>query len=215
MAKNALDNNSSLGFLTLRAVFVFALQIASFIAASQDKYDVAVCNAMADKLSQVECLEGFKSKGTNDNQNTSRLAGGLGSPYPAGALKKGYITNADGAQCWFFQGGKTNQISYFYESTKGSYGVLVFDDPRCMSAEGADEIINKMMINNVIVRRYSHSDANFSTRVPEMRATSAMQVRGQCIQSRKYPAIGVMVDYIKESKSFTHVVHGAAVNGCD
>lgn len=132
---------------------------------------------------------------------------------PTGALKKGYIQNDKGEECWYTQVVKENN-SYFHGSLKGSNGIITFDKPTCMSDSGLGLDINKMMINNIISRWYSHSDANFQTRVSEMYKGSALQKRGKCIQSKKYPSIGITVDYFIKNNSITGVIHGSSVQGC-
>jgi len=74
--------------------------------------------------------------------------------------------------------------------------------------------VNKMMINNIITRRYSRSDANFQTKANELYPTSMLQIRGKCIQSKTYPAIGVMVYYEIKNNSITQVFHSQSIQGC-
>ncbi|AKJ93876.1 hypothetical protein TVD_00195 [Thioalkalivibrio versutus] len=73
---------------------------------------------------------------------------------------------------------------------------------------------NLMMINNIISRWYSHRDADFKTRADELYPGSMMQKRGYCIQSNKYPAIGITVDYEIRDASIVRVKHGSSVQGC-
>jgi hypothetical protein len=140
---------------------------------------------------------------------------GFGSPAIA-QQAKGYIQNDEGKKCWYTQI-KTADDTYFHsDGITSNTASLTFDDPLCMSDSGTGLglDINKMMINNVITRTYSHADADFGTRVSEMFSSSLLQIRGSCIQSGKYPAIGVTVDYIISNNSITGVVHGPAANGC-
>ncbi len=65
----------------------------------------------------------------------------------------------------------------------------------CMSDSGVGLFVNKMMINNTISKWYSHSVAAFQTRESEMFNGSELQKKGKCIQSKKYPLIGITVDY--------------------
>jgi len=44
--------------------------------------------------------------------------------------------------------------------------------------------------------------------------TSLLQKRGQCIQSKKYPAIGIVVDYEGSRDSIVRVRHGMSAKGC-
>ena len=83
-----------------------------------------------------------------------------------------------------------------------------------MSDKGLGLDVNKMMINNIISRWYSHRDAKFQTRVSEMFNGSLMQKKGKCIQSKTYPLIGITVDYLIENNSITGVIHGSSIQGC-
>jgi hypothetical protein len=73
---------------------------------------------------------------------------------------------------------------------------------------------NKMLINNIISKWYSHADAAFQTRKSELYATSVLQVRGQCMQSEKYPAAGVVVEYKTNENSIFQVRHALSVGAC-
>ena len=132
---------------------------------------------------------------------------------PEKALKRGYIQNDNGKECWYTQVIKENN-TYFHSTLKGTNGIITFDNPKCMSDSGLGLDINKMMINNIISRWYSHSDADFQTRVSEMYNGSTMQIKGKCIQSKKYPIIGITVDYLIKDNSITNVIHGSSVQGC-
>jgi hypothetical protein len=132
---------------------------------------------------------------------------------PTGALKKGYIQNDKGDECWYTQVVKENS-TYFHGSLMGINGIITFDNPACMSDSGLGLDVNKMMINNIISRWYSHSDADFRTRVSEMFNGSALQKKGKCIQSMKYPVVGITVDYFIKDNSITGVIHGSSVQGC-
>lgn len=132
---------------------------------------------------------------------------------PAGALNKGYIHNDQGKKCWYTQVIKEKN-TYFHDSLPGKNGIITFDSSTCMTDSGLGLDINKMLINNVISRWYSHDDANFQTRVSEMYNGSPLQKKGRCIQSQRYPIIGVTVDYFTKNNSITGVIHGSSVTGC-
>ena len=121
---------------------------------------------------------------------------------------RGNIQNDQGQRCTYTQ--TTDHDSLYFHGLPGRMGILAFDDPRCMSASD----INKMRVNNVITRWYSHPDAAFKTRVQDLYPTSMMQKRGLCIQSTKYPGIGVTVDYEIQGNSIVRVRHGGSVQGC-
>lgn len=131
---------------------------------------------------------------------------------PTNAQKEGFIQNDNGEKCWYKQILKEN--TYFHGELKGTNGIITFDDPACMSDKGLGLDINKMMINNVISRWYSHSDANFQTRTSEMFTGSMLQEKGKCIQSMKYPIMGITVDYFIKNDSITGVIHGSTIQGC-
>lgn len=128
-------------------------------------------------------------------------------------LKKGYIRTDQGKKCWYTQ---TEDLNSHYFSDKLTWRVATirFDDPTCMSPSGAGQEVNKMMINNILSGWYSHTDASFMTRVSEMFPTSMFQQRGQCIQSKTYPAIGIVVDYVMKDGNIVAVHHGGAIQGC-
>lgn len=134
---------------------------------------------------------------------------------PAEGLKRGYIQNDEGDKCWYTQVVKKNN-TYFHGSLKGANGILTFDSPTCMSDSGTGLglNLNAMMINNIISRWYSHSDADFQTHASEMFNGSLLQKKGRCIQSRKYPIIGITVDYFITDKNITGVIHGHSIQGC-
>lgn len=124
---------------------------------------------------------------------------------------KGYIMNDSGGQCWYTQ---TAEYGAYFHSLPGNRATLVFDNPRCMSDSGVGLDINRMMINHIIVRPYSHSDASFKSRPDEMYKTSLFQVRGACIQSARYPAISVAIEYFVSGSSIYQVRHAANVGPC-
>jgi hypothetical protein len=138
---------------------------------------------------------------------------GVASAGPMGALKRGYIQNDQGKKCWYTQVIKENNL-YFHSSLKGTNGIITFKNPMCMAASELGLDVNKMSINNIISRLYSHSDANFQTRPSEMFNGSLLQKKGKCIQSKKYHIIGITVDYFVANNSITSVIHGSSVQGC-
>lgn len=131
-----------------------------------------------------------------------------------GFQPKGYIQNDRGEKCWYRQI-TTTDGKYFHGSLTGRMGTITFDDPRCMAESEVGLDVNKMMINNVVSRWYSHSDAAFRTRASELFPGSTMQKKGLCIQSSKYPAIGITIDYEIVDASIVRVRHGSAVQGCE
>ncbi|MBN1363295.1 MAG: hypothetical protein JW976_00670 [Syntrophaceae bacterium] len=144
---------------------------------------------------------------------TTALSIGIALAGPERYLKNGYIQNDKGEKCWYTQVVKENN-TYFHGSLKGTNGIITFDNPMCMSDSGLGLDVNKMMINNIISRWYSHSDADFQTRVSEMYNGSMLQKKGKCIQSKKYPLVGITVDYFIKGNSITGVIHGSSVQGC-
>ena len=128
------------------------------------------------------------------------------------AQKKGFIQNDSGQKCWYKQTVDAGS-KYFHGSLAATVATITFDDPACMKDSGLGLGINKMMINNVISRWYSRSDAAFQTRENELYPGSMMQKKGQCIQSKKYPAVGIVVDYVGTASSIKKVLHGSAVQG--
>lgn len=131
----------------------------------------------------------------------------------SGHLSKGYIQNHEGAKCWYTQK-KLEGASHFHKGLKGGTRLLTFDNPKCMSGNELEMSINKKMINNVITTPYSHADAKFKTRESELFNSSDLQVKGRCIQSQTYPAIGVTVDYIIGKGGIEKVYHSTALQGC-
>jgi len=128
-------------------------------------------------------------------------------------LKKGYIQNDRGEKCWYTQITKSDD-RYFHDKLTSNTYTITFDNPKCMADSGVGLIVNKMMINNIITRWYSHSDSDFQTKADELYKGSLYQVKGQCIQSRTYPIIGVTVDYIVKESSIVKVIHGQSAGPC-
>lgn len=134
-------------------------------------------------------------------------------PVPASAAPqpKGFIINAAGQQCWYVQ--NVEQAAHFH-AIPGPISTLVFADQHCMSATGLDAEINVRMINIAISRWYSHTDAGFAVELGELRKGSVLQVRGKCMQSRRYPAIGVAIEYFQQKGYLVGVKHSPTVGGC-
>lgn len=129
---------------------------------------------------------------------------------PEQGNKRGFIQNEEGTKCWYNQTLVSGQSYFHKKGMTDTQGLIEFDNSECMEVTD----INKRMINNVITRWYSFPDANFATRANEMYRTSMFQVRGRCIQSRKYEIIGVLVDYLGDGKHISKVIHGVSVQGC-
>ncbi len=131
-------------------------------------------------------------------------------------IKKGYISNNAGEKCWYIQ--RTDKISKYFYGMKHTVGFITFDDPKCMSGKELGDqgiSINKMMINNIISRWYSHRDADFMTKESELFKGSMMQKKGKCIYSKKYPdVVGIAVEYLIKKNSIISVKHGASLMGC-
>jgi len=131
-------------------------------------------------------------------------------------LKKGYISNNSSEKCWYAQ--RTDRDNIYFYGMKHVVGIITFDDPSCMSGKDLGEAglgINKMMINNVISKWYSHSDSGFMTKESELFSGSMMQKKGKCIYSKTYPkVVGIAVDYHIRNKFIHSVTHGASLMGC-
>lgn len=126
--------------------------------------------------------------------------------------RRGYINNADGEQCWY------NQVMmkghrYMFATLTANTSVMKFDKPGCMRGTGKQGDINKMMINKVISRWYSHKDAKFGTKVDDFRPRSQDQVRGVCLQSAKYPLVSIAVEYVGDG-TIEKVFHTSGAGGC-
>jgi len=139
------------------------------------------------------------------------LVSGIVSADTSKFQKSGFIGNGDGGKCWYKQR-VVDGSTHFHGTMTSTIGEIVFDDTKCMSDTGLGMDINKMMINNIISRWYSHSDANFDTK--KLYKTSMAQKKGQCMQSRTYPIIGITVDYIVSDNSIVKVLHGPSLQGC-
>lgn len=127
---------------------------------------------------------------------------------------KGYVQNDQGEKCWYTQT-VDPKSNHFHSALTATVGTIGFDDATCMSDSGIGLETNMMMINNVISRWYSHSDAKFMTRASELFKGSMLQERGQCIQSKTYSAVGIVVDYQITGDSIVGVVHGPSLQGCE
>lgn len=134
--------------------------------------------------------------------------------------KKGYIQNHNGEQCWYTQ--KTVPGKWYFSSslTSSTQKLLKFDDPNCMNYDqGNLELtlnVNAFMINNILKRWYSHSDANFQTRAGDLIHSKDMKFQevGYCIKSKKYPMAGISVAYISNDSAIVEVMHSSSVGGC-
>lgn len=129
-------------------------------------------------------------------------------------LRAGYILNHDGTKCSYMQ--STDQDgTYFHDGLLATTGHIVFDDPQCMSwTEDWQKHINLTMINNVVGRWYGRGDADYGTSPDELRQHSSLQKKGQCVQSKRYPALGFVVDVELGNSAVVGVWHASAVNGC-
>jgi len=126
---------------------------------------------------------------------------------------KGYVQNQTEEKCWYKQ--KTDETNKYFFGIDNIVGIMTFNDPQCMSDTlGVGLDINKMMINNVISKWYSHDDTEFQTHTDEMYFRSPMQKEGKCIQSKKYKGIGIAIDYLTTNGSITKVIHGQTIDGC-
>lgn len=132
---------------------------------------------------------------------------------PAKDLKRGFVKNDQGEKCWYNQEFRDGVV-YFTKKNTQNVGVMIFDNPNCMSDKGLGLDTNKRMINNIVSRWYSHSDANFQTHPSELYSGSRFQIKGQCMQSKTYSIIGILLDYKIENDSITQVVHGSSVGAC-
>jgi hypothetical protein len=140
------------------------------------------------------------------------------SPSHAAAFQpKGYISNQVGEKCWYTQ--RTDpEGAYFHGSLKGATGTVTFDDPGCMADGPGLRDVNILMINNAIAGWYYgakvQKDAAFLTDASDLYPTSMLQQKGQCMRSRTYPAIGVVVDYEVRGSAIAVVRHASAIQGC-
>tara|TARA_R110001592_G_scaffold32162_2_gene112777 strand:+ start:31621 stop:32091 length:471 start_codon:yes stop_codon:yes gene_type:complete len=132
---------------------------------------------------------------------------------PTKEITKGYVQNDEGEKCWYTQK-FIDDVIYFSKKHTQNIGVITFDDPSCMSDNGLGLSAHKMMINNVISRWYSHDDANFQTNADELFSSSRLQIKGQCMQSKTYGMIGVLLDYKIEEDSIIQVTHSSSMGGC-
>ena len=128
-------------------------------------------------------------------------------------LKKGYIANDEGKKCWYKQEIKKDVV-FFTKKLPEDIRILTFDDPNCMSDRGIGLDVNKRQINFIITKPYSHDDANFQVNVSQLGSHSLFQIRGKCIQSKKYSNVIVSVEYTVINNSITKVVHGSGIAPC-
>lgn len=137
----------------------------------------------------------------------------LANAGPQKALKRGYILGDTGQKCWYNQEYKDNVV-YFTERHTQNIGVMTFDSASCLKDSGLGLDANKMMINNIISRWYSNSDANFQTHPLDMHKPAKPQIKGHCIQSKTYSTQSIAVDYIIQKDSIAGVTHGSNALGC-
>jgi hypothetical protein len=135
----------------------------------------------------------------------------LAGPVVAQNQYKGHVINIDGQKCTFSQ---TTSAESYLHSLQANTGHLVFDNPSCMSAKGLALDVNKMMIANFITGPYAQPDASFETRTGEFKKSSALQVRGICIQSATYPNLAVVAEFQINGEHISGVKHAMAVQGC-
>ena len=134
----------------------------------------------------------------------------------SGFQTKGFIWSGEGKKCWYKQ--HEEKSGYFSNGgISGNIGILTFDKSNCMSEDsmGLGHMLNKKMINNIISKWYSHSDAKFKTKERELYDSSVFQEKGKCMQSRTYEQIGITIDYLLGGDGgISTVYHGASVGGC-
>lgn len=126
--------------------------------------------------------------------------------------RRGFITNAAGEKCQYQQNILRNDVHFYGESISTTNGEIIFDDPQCMRASEDGPDGDKALINQLIATWYSHPDADFDP--ANLYKTSLHQVVGQCMRSKRFAAIGVMVDYIMADQSIAKVIHGPSLEGC-
>ena len=129
----------------------------------------------------------------------------------ASANKIGYIINDSGDHCAYKQE-IIEKNRYFHGKRPSINGIITFDDPKCMSGKEFGHVINKVMINNIVSKWYSHGDANFDTK--HLHKSSAFQKKGECIQSETYSTIGIAIEYFIKNNNITGVIHGSTAGGC-
>lgn len=124
---------------------------------------------------------------------------------------KGHIINVDGEKCTFTQ---TTVSEAYLHSIPANTGNLVFDNENCMNATDVALLVNQSMIAGFITRGYSHADAAFQTKIGQFKSSSSLQVRGICIQSAKYPIVGVVAEFQIKGDHIVGVKHAMSVQGC-
>lgn len=138
---------------------------------------------------------------------------GIAISGPRDGPKRGYISNDNGDKCWYKKT-ITEENKYFHKSIPGPNAILIFEDEKCMSDKGLGLDINKMMINKTLAFWYSHSDAEFRTSPSDLYDSSLFQIKGKCMQSKKYSNIGVTIDYFIKDNTITGFIHGPSIQGC-
>ncbi|HEX5787420.1 MAG TPA: hypothetical protein VFY03_04535 [Woeseiaceae bacterium] len=131
---------------------------------------------------------------------------------PEKFASEGFIDNEAGEKCRYRQEVISGATHFHGDSIASTIGEIVFDDPRCMRDSGNGLDGNKTLINKVISTWYSHPDAEFDS--VTLHDSSLHQDVGQCIQSKRFAAIGIVIDYVVTDDSIVKVLHGPALEGC-
>lgn len=127
---------------------------------------------------------------------------------------RGFIQNYAGEGCMFTQTAQEGSHHFYGSELTSILRTVTFIDESCMTGSSGEMAVNIANINAEIARPYSHADANFALGEHELMNSSFMQKRGRCIQSRKYPIIGVAVEYVKGKTGIAKVYHATTANGC-
>ena len=126
--------------------------------------------------------------------------------------QRGFIVNAAGERCAFQQNTISGALHFHGDAISTTIGEITFDDPTCMRGATEELQANKVAINQLLATWYSHPDADFD---PEnLYKTSLYQVVGQCMQSRRFAAIGIAIEYAISDESIAKVYHGPTLEGC-
>ena len=123
----------------------------------------------------------------------------------------GEIQNSGGFGCTFSQ---RQERAEYLNSLPSNETILTFHDPRCMSDEGDAGFLNRTSIASAIAYSYSHRNANFAVLPNEWHDPISPQLRGKCVQSRRYPSVGVAVDFQTLDGYISEVRHSITLSGC-
>ena len=126
---------------------------------------------------------------------------------------RGFIQNYAGEGCMFTQTAQEGSHHFYGSDLTSILRTVTFIDESCMTGSSGEMAENIANINAEIARPYSHADANFALGEHELMKGGLMQKRGKCIQSRKYPLIGVAVEYVKGKTGIAKVYH-SSTTGC-